>query len=105
METNAGHAGEATCPRPAVDTPIYQSTTLSKTWSRGGAVLPSKGRYVLHALWNPTLNALEEKIAVLEGAETAQVAATGMAAISACVLSLVKAGTISFSSIYLFSCL
>jgi methionine-gamma-lyase len=51
---------------------------------------------------NPTLNALEEKIAVLEGAEAAQVTATGMAAVSTSVLSFLKAGDhlVSARSIY-----
>jgi methionine-gamma-lyase len=105
IETNAVHAGEGTCPLTgAVDTPIYQSTTFAFENVEQGAALFSHQRegYVYTRYGNPTLNALEEKVAALEGAETALVAATGMAAISTCVLSLVKGGDhiVSARSVY-----
>src|SRR5262245_40037011 len=105
IETQAVHAGEETCPRTgAVDTPIYQSTTFAFQDAEQGAALFSHQRegYVYTRYGNPTLNALEKKIAALEGAEAAQVTATGMAAVSTSVLSLLKAGDhlVSARSIY-----
>jgi methionine-gamma-lyase len=105
IETNAVHAGERTCPQTgAVDTPIYQSTTFAFENVEQGAALFSHQRegYVYTRYGNPTLNALEGKVAALEGAETALVTATGMAAISTCVLSLVKSGDhiVSARSVY-----
>jgi len=41
---------------------------------------------------NPTVHALEEKIAALEAGEAAQAFATGMAAVSSAILGYVKAG-------------
>jgi len=41
---------------------------------------------------NPSLRSLEEKLASLEGAETAMVTATGMAAVSAALLGLLQEG-------------
>ena len=80
IDTAAIHAGEETCPRTgAVDTPIYQSTTFAFDSANEGAELFShrKDGYVYTRYGNPTLNALEEKIAALEGAEAlvSQVAA------------------------------
>src|SRR5262245_66338659 len=95
IETRAVHAGEETCPLTgAVDTPIYQSTTFAFQDAEQGAALFSHQRegYVYTRYGNPTLNALEEKIATLEGAEMAQVTATGMAAVSTSVFSFLKAG-------------
>ena len=105
IETHAVHAGEETCPLTgAVDTPIYQSTTFAFEDAEQGAALFSHQRegYVYTRYGNPTLNALEKKIAALEGAEAAQVTATGMAAVSTSVLSLLKAGDhlVSARSIY-----
>jgi methionine-gamma-lyase len=105
IETRAVHAGEETCPLTgAVDTPIYQSTTFAFEDAEQGAALFSHQRegYVYTRYGNPTLNALEEKIAALEGAEAAQVTATGMAAVSTSVLGLLKAGDhlVSARSIY-----
>ncbi|PYV89761.1 MAG: methionine gamma-lyase [Acidobacteria bacterium] len=105
IDTAVIHAGEETCPRTgAVDTPIYQSTTFAFDNANEGAELFShrKDGYVYTRYGNPTLNALEEKIAALEGAEAAQVTASGMSAISTCVLSLVQGGDhiVSARSIY-----
>jgi methionine-gamma-lyase len=105
IETNAVHAGEGICPRTgAVDTPIYQSSTFAFENAEEGAALFSHQQegYVYTRYGNPTLRALEDKIAILEGAETAQATATGMAAISAVVLGLLKSGDhlVSARSVY-----
>jgi len=51
---------------------------------------------------NPTVRVAEEKIAALEGAEACRLFGSGMAAISAAILSLVKAGDhiVSLNTVY-----
>jgi methionine-gamma-lyase len=93
--TLAVHAGEAPCPvTGAVDTPIYQSTTFAAEDSDEMAALYSgeKPGYMYTRYGNPTVHALEEKVAALEGGEAAQAFATGMAAVSSSILGFVKAG-------------
>ena len=93
--TLAVHAGEAPCKvTGAVDTPIYQSTTFAAVDSDEMAALYSgeKPGYMYTRYGNPTVHALEEKIAALEGGEAAQAFATGMAAVSSSILACVKAG-------------
>jgi methionine-gamma-lyase len=51
-----------------------------------------RGKYVYSRLSNPTLTALELKMATLEGGDAAVSFASGMAAISAVVLALLKCG-------------
>ena len=68
--TLAVHAGEAPCKvTGAVDTPIYQSTTFAAVDSDEMAALYSgeKPGYMYTRYGNPTVHALEEKIAALEG--------------------------------------
>src|SRR3954451_18301518 len=82
------HAGE---PRPreggAVAMPIYQSSTFEETEGRGYHDI----RYA--RLSNtPSHDALHAKLAALEGAEAALATASGMAAVSATLFSLLRAG-------------
>lgn len=93
--TLAVHAGEAPCQvTGAVDTPIYLSTTFAAVDSDEMAALYSgeKPGYMYTRYGNPTVHALERKIAALEGGEAAQAFATGMAAVSSAILGYVKAG-------------
>src|ERR1019366_3888712 len=93
--TQAVHAGEAPCKiTGAVDTPIYQSTTFAAVDSDEMAALYSgeKPGYMYTRYGNPTLHALEEKVAALECGEAGQAFATGMAAVSSSILAYVKAG-------------
>lgn len=88
LETQLVHAGEA---RPridgAVEMPIFQSATYEY---RG------EGRYddvrYLRLNNTPTQLALHGKLATLEGAQAALVTASGMAAISTTLLTVLKAG-------------
>ncbi len=77
------HADPAT---GALLTPIYQSTTY-----RQDAVGVHKGHTYSRAS-NPTVSALEEALGALEDTPPAICFATGMAAISAILLGLLKAG-------------
>jgi methionine-gamma-lyase len=93
--TLAVHAGEAPCELTgAVDTPIYQSTTFAAADSDEMAALYSgeKPGYMYTRYGNPTVHALEEKVAALEAGKAAQAFATGMAAVSSSILACVKAG-------------
>jgi methionine-gamma-lyase len=93
--TLAVHAGEQIDPLTgALDTPIYQSTTFAAADSAEMAALygGEKPGFMYTRYGNPTLHALEEKLAALEGGEAALVAATGMAAISTAIMGYVKAG-------------
>lgn len=93
--TLAVHAGEAPCAATgALDTPIYQSTTfVSADSSEMAAVYgDEKFGYMYTRYGNPTIHALEEKMAALEGGEAALATATGMAAISTAILGFVKSG-------------
>lgn len=88
LATNAVHAGS---PRPniegAVVTPIFQSANyLMRDETAYDAV-----RYIRLSN-SPNHHTLQARLAALENAEAALVASSGMAAISATILSLVKAG-------------
>jgi methionine-gamma-lyase len=93
--TLAVHAGEAPCPvTGALDTPIYQSTTFVAADADEMAAVygEEKFGYMYTRYGNPTIHALEEKLAALEGGEAALATATGMAAISTAILGFIKAG-------------
>jgi cystathionine beta-lyase/cystathionine gamma-synthase len=98
LETLAIHAGEKPDPETGgLRLPIDMSTTFK---------LPGFGRKLFDALlmesdrpphaygrWsNPTLRALEDRLAALEGADMAMVTATGMAAVSALLLTFLSKG-------------
>ncbi|HJZ52146.1 MAG TPA: aminotransferase class I/II-fold pyridoxal phosphate-dependent enzyme [Candidatus Acidoferrales bacterium] len=93
--TLAIHAGEK---RSQVSVPVgtsiartanftFANTEEMKRWAEG-----KSPAYIYTRYGNPTLAIAEEKIAALEGAEAAIVAASGMAAISSALLSILKAG-------------
>ena len=65
----------------------FSSTEEMKHWAEG-----KSSAYIYTRYGNPTLTAAEKKIAALEGAEEAVVTASGSAAISAALFSLLKAG-------------
>jgi len=65
----------------------FASTEEMKRWAEG-----KSPAYIYTRYGNPTLTIAEKKIAALEGAEDAVVAASGMAAISHALLSVLKAG-------------
>ncbi|HEX6201610.1 MAG TPA: PLP-dependent transferase, partial [Thermoanaerobaculia bacterium] len=96
LSTRAVHAGEAV-PAPswrAATVPIYQTAP----WSFDSAAELERayaGERV-EALYsrygNPTVRALEEKVAALEGADDAVAFASGMAAIATTLATLVRSG-------------
>jgi len=87
IETLALHAGAQADPTTgAILTPIYQTTTY-----RQEAVGVDKG-YTYSRAGNPTVSALERRLAALEGAEYATCFSSGLSATTALFLSLLKAG-------------
>ena len=97
--TRAIHAGEETDPvTRAHATPIYQTATFAfETGERKEEVVDAAmewepGAYFYTRTQNPTTDALEQKVASLEGAESAVACASGMAAVSSTVFSLLAAG-------------
>src|SRR5499433_304030 len=87
LETLALHAGTAPDPTTgAMLTPIYQTTTY-----RQQAVGQDKG-YTYSRSGNPTVAALERRLAALEGVEFCSCYATGLAATTALGLALLRAG-------------
>jgi len=95
FETLAVHAGESPCRvTGALDTPIYQSTTfVSADADEMAAVYGGeKPGYMYTRYGNPTVHALEEKLAALECGEATQAFSSGMAAISSAILGYVRAG-------------
>src|SRR5215831_14652028 len=87
IETIALHAGTSPDPTTgAILTPIYQTTTY-----RQPAVGEHKG-YTYSRSGNPTVTALEGRLAAIEGAEYATAYGTGLAATTVLCLALLKAG-------------
>ena len=87
FDTLALHAGAVADPTTgALLTPIYQTTTY-----RQEAVGKDKG-FTYSRSANPTVSALERRLAALEGAEYCTCYATGLAATTVLCLGLLKAG-------------
>lgn len=87
IETLALHAGTEPDPTTgAILTPIFQTTTYTQE-----AVGVDKG-FTYSRAANPTVSALERRLAALEGAEFATCFSSGLAATSALFLSLLKSG-------------
>jgi methionine-gamma-lyase len=93
--TIAIHAGEDRFHRSVpVGTAIARTSNFTfanteelKLWAEG-----KRPAYIYTRYGNPTLSVAEEKIAALEGAEAAIVTASGMAAISSALLTVLKTG-------------
>ena len=89
------HAGQSPDPvTGALATPIYQTSTFAFSSAEEGAArfaLEEEG-YIYTRLGNPTQQALEVKLAVLERAEAALAVASGMTAIAAPIWTLCQSG-------------
>jgi len=105
-QTRAVHGGEPE--RHGVNGPVvteiirtstftFSNTEEMKEWAEG-----KNKAYIYTRYGNPTLSVAEKKIAALEGAEAAVVAASGMAAISSSLLAVLKAGDQLISTAQLY---
>lgn len=93
--TRVVHAGEdRTQNYGAVSVPIYPASVYAFTDADEGAAIHNneKDGYFYGRLGNPTQNALEKMMAELENGENALAFASGMAAVSAAILTLIKTG-------------
>lgn len=94
IDTLCVHAGTKESPEGAVVTPIYQTSTFKFKSSDHGARL-FKGEedgYIYTRMRNPTVEAMEDAVAALEGGAKAIGCASGMAAVHLIVAATVKAG-------------
>ncbi|MBQ9663912.1 MAG: methionine gamma-lyase [Oscillospiraceae bacterium] len=100
------HAGKHENSAGALTTPIYQTSTFEfNSVEQGGRRFAGQEEgYIYSRLSNPTVNAVEEKIAALEGAEAALGTAAGMGAISAALWTSVVAGDEIIASDTLYGC-
>jgi methionine-gamma-lyase len=95
MMTRIIHAGQRVDPQTgAVATPIYQTSTFAfRDANHGAACFGGEPGYKYTRLGNPTIEALENNIAQLEGGCGGLGAATGMAAVNMVYLTLLGQGT------------
>jgi methionine-gamma-lyase len=94
-QTKAVHAGEFPDPVTGASAPnLVMSTTFVVGADTGFSVegLTEDDPFVYTRWGNPTIRQLEEKLAALEGAETAVAFASGMSAATALLLHTLKAG-------------
>ena len=93
--TKAVHAGDNHSEHyGALSVPIYQASVYAFPDADEGAAIHNeeKDGYYYGRLGNPTQTALENAVTDLENGEAALALASGMAAISAAIFTLVKTG-------------
>jgi len=87
-----------------VSTPIYQTSTFTFGSAEEGGEVEKGERegFIYTRIGNPTVRAFEDKMALLEGGESCVSFSSGMAALSAVFLELLKPGdeVLSSSQIY-----
>ncbi|SDX57446.1 trans-sulfuration enzyme family protein [Thiocapsa roseopersicina] len=103
LATRCVHAGERTDPHGSPHTPIYTTTTFAFP-STAALLDVVEGRvagslYTRYGL-NPSILALEEKLAALEGAEAALAFSSGMAAESALFFAHGRDGIVCIGDAY-----
>jgi methionine-gamma-lyase len=94
LSTRAIHGDKLYAYKGPVSLPIYQTTNY-RFDSSEDAVRYAKGDssvYVYTRYHNPTVHDVETKLALMEGAESAALFSSGMAAISTAILAITKAG-------------
>ena len=100
------HVGKHENSAGALTTPIYQTSTFEfDSVEQGGRRFAGQENgYIYTRLGNPTVTAVEEKVAALEGGEAALGTAAGMGAISSALWSSVVAGDEIVASDTLYGC-
>jgi cystathionine beta-lyase/cystathionine gamma-synthase len=94
-ETEAIHLGEGADPSATpLTTPIYETSTFlfESTAELESFQAGTSTKFLYSRYGNPTVRAVERKIAALEGAEAAMLLSSGMAAVSTAMFGLLKAG-------------
>ena len=94
FSTTLIHRGEGKPAAPSLTTPIYETTAFVfesadaiRRYNEGGS-----GQYLYSRYENPTVVAVEEKLAAVDNAERALSFGSGMAASSTLLLALLKSG-------------
>lgn len=93
--TKSVHAGQYDDPNTgAVGTPIFQNSTFYLNSNVYSAIEEGRGRdaFIYSRYGNPSQWAVQQKISVLENAESSIVFSSGMAAITTAILGLVEKG-------------
>lgn len=90
----------------SLTTPIYQTSTFSFASAQEGArrFAGEEEGYIYSRLGNPTVAQFEERMAALEGGGKGLAFASGMAAVSAVLIALTKAGDHIVCSNGLYGC-
>ena len=107
IETAAIHAGyHSNEHQGSLSMPIYQTSTFTfETAEQGEQRFAGiDNGYIYSRLGNPTVRSLEEKIAVLEGAEEGIAFGSGMAAVSAVLMELTNANDHILCSLGIYGC-
>ncbi|CEO30626.1 methionine gamma-lyase [Paraclostridium sordellii] len=105
--TRAIHGGHHKDPvSGALTTPIFQTSTfVFDSAEQGGRRFAlQEGGYIYTRLGNPTNTQLEEKVALLEGAEACMSTASGIGSISSALWTALKAGDHVVASKTLYGC-
>lgn len=107
LDTNTIHGGKAGQGQHGpLATPIYQTSTFVFDDVQQGAARfagESEG-HIYSRLGNPTVDELEARMAILEGTQAAAAFGSGMGAVSAAVLGLLKQGDHLVTSHRLYGC-
>ncbi len=104
--TRAIHGGHVKDQFGALATPIHQTATFTfESAEQGGRRFAlEEGGYIYSRLGNPTNTQLEEKLAMLEGAEAAISTASGIGAVASAFWTLLKAGDHVVAAKTLYGC-
>ncbi len=98
------HAGDFHDEKGSAVTPIYQTSTfVFKNAQHGADLFAGKADgYIYTRIGNPTINALEDKLAALENGYRGIALASGMAAVTTCYMTFLSKGMhmIGTSAIY-----
>lgn len=90
----------------ALTMPIYQTSTfVFDCCEQGGRRFAGEEKgYIYTRLGNPSISAVENKVALLEGGEACAAASSGMGAVSACLWSIAGAGKHILADETLYGC-
>jgi methionine-gamma-lyase len=104
--TKSIHGGFTADETGALTTPIYQAATFSfDSAEQGGRIFSAEEEGAFYTrVGNPTTAQLEEKLALLEGAEAAMALSSGMGAITAALWTVLKAGDHIVTSQTIYGC-
>jgi len=104
FSTRLVHPHAAADPYGAVNVPVYQSSTFAfRNAAHGADLFAGKGDgYIYTRIGNPTIHALEETVAGLEGGFGGIATSSGLGAVAAVYMALLDAGAhmVSTASVY-----